>query len=46
MVRFRVYLLCLLRFYQACCRHHLGDKIDTAYFILRSTVWSGPENKL
>jgi len=26
-VRFRVYLLCLLRFFQACCRRQLGSKI-------------------
>ena len=27
-VSFRVYLLCLLRFCQACCCRHLGGKID------------------
>jgi len=30
--RFRVYLLCLLRFCHACCRCHLGGKIDTTNF--------------
>jgi len=45
-VRFKVYLLCLLHFCQASCCRHLGGKIDTAYFILRATGRSGPENKL
>jgi len=35
-VRFRVYLLCLHRFCQACCHRHLGSKIHTAYFILQA----------
>jgi len=37
-VSFRVYLFCLLVcFCQACCCWHLGEKIDTAYFLLQKS---------